>query len=135
MEHDSYGPPSYTPPVITYEHPDPPSYHPEPVYHHVSHEPERPNFDFTFIIVACLFLFGLSLIFPVNVRIDDVMTGRKKRYAEEIARSDFSGRSMEIYDHLNMALEPIDRGCMEKITCEVGSLSYDAGFTSNPILK
>jgi len=36
---------------------------------------------------------------------------------------------------LNEVLEPIDRDCVEKITCEVGSLAYDAGITSNPFLK
>jgi hypothetical protein len=36
---------------------------------------------------------------------------------------------------LNEILEPVDRNCMEKITCEVGGLAYDAGITSSPILK
>ena len=88
-------------------------------------------------IIACLTLVGISLLFPLNVRVNsgNLVNGRKKRYAEEIARADFVGRTTEIYDHLNMALEPIDRRCIEKITCEVGGLAYDAGVTSHPFLK
>jgi len=94
-----------------------------------------------------LILVGLSLLFPTNVRLASaniagaggdlggLLFGRKKRYAEEVARSDFVGRTIEIYDHLNQVLEPIDRQCMEKITCEVGSLAYDSGVTSHPFLK
>jgi len=132
--HDTYGPPetTYDAPV-TYEH-------------HDVYEPERP--DITPYIIACLALVGLSLLFPTFVRIQGVtpmggagngmmgMMGRKKRYAEEaIERSDFVGRTYEIYDHLNQVLDPIDRSCIEKITCEVGSLAYDSGVTSSPILK
>jgi len=114
-----------------------PSYDPAPTsYDAPVYEPE-PIFDITPIIVAVLVLVGLSLLFPSHVRINNVNPmGRKKRYAEEaVERSDFVGRTMEIYDHLNEVLEPIDRDCVEKITCEVGSLAYDAGITSNPFLK
>jgi len=88
--------------------------------------------DLTPFIVAILVIVGLSLLFPLNVRVEDV---RRKREIEEIARTDFVGRTAEIYDHLNEILEPVDRNCMEKITCEVGGLAYDAGITSSPILK
>jgi len=131
---DAYGPPAdtYGPPEPVY---DPPTSYDAPVTyeHHDVYEPE-PIFDITPIIVAILVLVGLSLLFPTHVRV--TAAGRKKRYAEEIIeRSDFAGRTMEIYEHLNMALEPIDRGCLEKITCEVGGLAYDAGVTSSPFLK
>jgi len=119
----------YGPPEPSYGPPEP-SYEPAPSYESA---PAEPLPDLTPFIVAILVIVGLSLLFPTNVRINNV--GRKKRYAEEIARSDFVGRSAEIYDHLNMALEPIDRNCMEKITCEVGGLAYDAGLTSHPFLK
>ena len=88
--------------------------------------------DLTPFIVAILVIVGLSLLFPLNVRVEEV---RRKREIEEIARTDFVGRTAEIYDHLNEILEPVDRNCMEKITCEVGGLAYDAGITSSPILK
>ena len=86
-------------------------------------------------------LVGLSLLFPTNVQVLNGNLnnvggqGRKRRHAEEIARADFVGRTAEIYDHLNDVLAPIDRRCMEKLTCEVGALSYDAGLTSHPIFK
>ena len=99
----------------------------------VSYEEEGGSDIIVVVIVAILALVGLSLLFPTFVRIDDV--GRRKRDAEEIARSDFMGRTAEIYDHLNEVLEPVDRRCVEKITCEVGTLSYDAGITSNPFFK
>ena len=99
----------------------------------VSYEEEGGSDIIVVVIVAILALVGLSLLFPTFVRIDDV--GRRKRDAEEIARSDFMGRTAEIYDHLNEVLEPVDRRCVEKITCEVGTLSYDAGITSNPVFK
>merc|ERR1712039_977620 len=35
----------------------------------------------------------------------------------------------------NEVHQPVDRGCIEKLTCEVGALSYDAGLTSHPYLK
>jgi len=123
----------YGAPVDTYGPPEP-HYEPEPVSyeHHEVYEPE-PELPIAAIIVAILVLIGLSLLFPTNVRITQV--GRKKRHAEEVARSDFVGRSIEIYDHLNEVLDPIDRQCIEKITCEVGGLAYDAGVTSHPFLK
>ena len=84
-------------------------------------------------------LVGLSLLFPTNVQVLNGnlnnVGGRKRRSAEELARADFVGRTAEIYDHLNDVLEPVDRRCMEKLTCEVGALSYDAGITSHPFLK
>ena len=99
----------------------------------VSYEEEGGSDIIIVVIVAILALVGLSLLFPTFVRIDDV--GRRKRYAKEIERTDFIGRTNEIYDHLNEVLEPVDRKCIEKITCEVGTLSYDAGITSNPFFK
>lgn len=125
----------YGAPVDTYGPPEP-SYEPAPVsYDAPVYEPE-PIFDITPIIVAILVLVGLSLLFPTHVRLTSAnITGRKRRYAEEVEKSDFVGRTIQIYDHLNEVLDPIDRGCVEKITCEVGSLAYDAGITSNPFLK
>jgi len=123
----------YGPPEPAYGAPEP-SYEPAATYESApSYEPEPP-LDLTPFIVAILVIVGLSLLFPLNVRINDV-TGRKKREAEEISRSDFVGRTAEIYDHLNEILEPVDRNCMEKITCEVGGLAYDAGITSHPFLQ
>jgi len=160
--HDAYGPPepSYGAPAPSYGAPEPsygapapsygapaPSYEPEPQYeppvtyeHHDVYEEEEGGIDIIVVtIIACLALLGLSLLFPTFVRVNSGnlvnANGRKKRYAEEIARADFVGRTTEIYDHLNMALEPIDRRCIEKITCEVGGLAYDAGVTSHPFLK
>jgi len=126
---DSYGPPepSYEAPADSYGAPAPsysaPSYEPYEVYE------EEPLPDLTPIVVAILTLIGLSLLFPTFVQLEDVQ-GRKKRSAEII-----SERTAEIYNHLNEVLEPVDRGCMEKLTCEVGALSYDAGLTSHPFLK
>jgi len=124
---DTYGPPAdtYGPPATSYD---------APVTYesHDAYEPE-PTLDLIPFIIAILVLVGLSLLFPTHVFVNNV--GRKKRYAEEVARSDFVGRTIEIYDHLNQVLEPIDRQCMEKITCEVGSLAYDSGVTSHPFLK
>merc|ERR1712004_57999 len=126
--HDSYGPPepSYEAPTDSYGAPAPsysaPSYEPYEVYE------EEPLPDLTPIVVAILTLIGLSLLFPTFVQLEDV--GRKKRSAEIIAE-----RTAQIYDHLNEVLEPVDRSCMEKLTCEVGALSYDAGLTSHPFLK
>ena len=85
--------------------------------------------DLSPFIAMALVVLGLSLLFPEIVTINDV---RKKRSA---TAEDFVGRSTEIYDHLNAALEPVDRGCMEKITCEAGILAADAGYTSNPVLR
>merc|ERR1711976_650549 len=118
---DSYGPPEpiYEAPAESYGAPAPsysaPSYEPYEVYE------EEPLPDLTPIVVAILTLIGLSLLFPTFVQLEDVQ-GRKKR-------------SAEIYDHLNEVLEPVDRRCMEKLTCEIGALSYDAGLTSHPFLK
>ena len=129
----SYGAPapSYGAPAPTYE--EPVSYESHEVYE------EEGGFDvIVVVIVAILALIGLSLLFPTNVQVLDGnldLNGRKKRYAEEIARSDFIGRTAEIYDNLNRVLDPVDRNCMEKLTCEVGSLSYDAGLTNSPFLK
>ena len=44
-------------------------------------------------------------------------------------------RAIEIYDHLNAALEPVDKRCVEKIVCEVGALAGDVGLTQNPLLR
>merc|ERR1711953_1123793 len=100
---------------------------------------EEEGFDITPLIIAILVLVGLSLLFPTNVQVLNGnlnnVGGRKRRSAEEVARADFVGRTAEIYDHLNDVLEPVDRRCMEKLTCEVGALSYDAGITSHPFLK
>ena len=101
----------------------------------MSYEEEGGSDVIVVIIVAILALVGLSLLFPTFVRINDVNPGRRRRHAEEIKRADFVGRTAEIYDHLNEVLEPVDRRCVEKITCEVGTLSYDAGITSNPFFK
>ena len=123
----SYGAPapSYGAPEASYGEP-------------VSYEEEGGSDIIVVVIVAILALVGLSLLFPTNVQVLDGnldLNGRKKRYAEEIARSDFIGRTAEIYDNLNRVLDPVDRNCMEKLTCEVGSLSYDAGLTNSPFLK
>ena len=141
--HDSYGPPepSYGAPAPSYGAPEPSYGAPESSYgepvsyeEHAVYEEEGGSDIIIVVIVAILALVGLSLLFPTFVRIDNV-NGRRKRDVEEIARSDFVGRTAEIYDHLNEVLEPVDRRCMEKITCEVGTLSYDAGITSNPLFK
>ena len=100
---------------------------------------QKINLYFLHPTVAILVLVGLSLFFPLHVNIQDGnlnnIQGRKKRYIEEIEQADFAGRTNEIYDHLNMVLEPVDRNCLKKITCEVGNLAYDAGLTSHPFLK
>jgi len=142
--HDSgYGPPepsygapapSYGAPETGYGEPAPQTYESHPVSY------EEEGFDITPLIVAILVLVGLSLLFPTNVQVlngnlNNPANGRKRRNAEDIARADFVGRTAEIYDHLNDVLEPVDRRCMEKLTCEVGALSYDAGITSHPFLK
>merc|ERR1712038_100729 len=119
-DHAPVAPDSYGAPAPSYSAP---SYEPYEVYE------EEPLPDLTPIVVAILALIGLSLLFPTFVQLEDV-AGRKKRSAEIIAE-----RTAEIYDHLNEVLEPVDRGCMEKLTCEVGALSYDAGLTSHPYLK
>ena len=85
--------------------------------------------DLSPFIAMALVILGLSLLFPEIVTINDVR--RRKRSDTE----DFVGRSTDIYDHLNAALEPVDRGCMEKITCEAGVLAADAGYTSNPVIR
>jgi len=121
-----YGPPPANPP----EYASPPS---DTYGYGASDEVALP--DLTPIIIAMLAIFGLSLLFPTFTEVET--NGRKRRYANEyheIARSDYVGRSFEIYNHLNAALQPVDRGCLEKITCEVGHLTYDVGLTSNPIL-
>jgi len=131
----SYGAPEPAPePAPAYGAPEPaPSYGaPEPAPSYGAPAP-APPIDLTPYIVAIMVIIGLSLLFPTQVRIEN--TGRRKREAEEIARSDFVGRTAEIYDHLNDVLEPVDRRCLEKITCEVGALSYDAGLTSSPFLQ
>jgi len=135
-----YGAPpeeSYGAPAPSYGAPEP-EYAPAPSYG----EPvpyEEEGFDITPLIIAILVLVGLSLLFPTNVQVLNGnlnnVGGRKRRNAEEVARADFVGRTAEIYDHLNDVLEPVDRRCMEKLTCEVGALSYDAGITSHPFLK
>merc|ERR1711936_1291711 len=121
--HDSYGPPepSYEAPTDSYGAPAPSYGAPAPSYSAPSYEPyevyeEEPLPDLTPIVVAILTLIGLSLLFPTFVQLEDV-AGRKKRSAEII-----SERTAEIYNHLNEVLEPVDKGCMEKLTCEVGAL-------------
>merc|ERR1712172_453987 len=106
--------------------------------------------DLTPFLTLSLVILGLSLLFPAIVTITDVnsdtdntdgmvaMDGgkRKRRYADEDpSRTNFVGRSIEIYNHLNAALEPVDKNCVEKITCEVGSLARDAGLTQNAIFR
>ena len=44
-------------------------------------------------------------------------------------------RALEIYNHLNAALEPVDKNCVEKIVCEAGALGKDVGLTQNPIVR
>ena len=56
-------------------------------------------------------------------------------FSDQASRTNFVGRSIEIYNHLNAALEPVDKNCVEKITCEVGSLARDAGLTQNAIFR
>jgi hypothetical protein len=75
--HASYEPsyePSYDTPAVSYGEP---SYdHHEPSYE----APYNPLPDITPIIVGILALLGLSMLFPNNVRIDNV---RRKRSAAE----------------------------------------------------
>ena len=56
-------------------------------------------------------------------------------FSDHASRTNFVGRSIEIYNHLNAALEPVDKNCVEKITCEVGSLARDAGLTQNAVFR
>merc|ERR1712172_316343 len=107
--------------------------------------------DLTPFLTLSLVILGLSLLFPAIVTITDVnsdtdntdgmvaMDGgkRKRRYADEdqASRTNFVGRSIEIYNHLNAALEPVDKNCVKKITCEVGSLARDAGLTQNAVFR
>ena len=44
-------------------------------------------------------------------------------------------RALEIYNHLNAALEPVDKNCVEKIVCEAGALGKDVDLTQNPIVR
>ena len=44
-------------------------------------------------------------------------------------------KALEIYDHLNAALQPVDKRCVEKIICEAGELAGDVGLTQNPAVK
>ena len=44
-------------------------------------------------------------------------------------------RALEIYNHLNAALEPVDKNCVKKIVCEAGALTKDVGLTQNPIVR
>lgn len=141
---ESYG---YSPPAESYGAPEP-EYAPAPAEEYgapaESYGPPADSYgapsssgygvqeeeaDLSPFIAMALVVLGLSLLFPEIVTINDV---RKKRSA---TAEDFVGRSTEIYDHLNAALEPVDRGCMEKITCEAGILAADAGYTSNPVLR
>jgi hypothetical protein len=107
--------------------------------------------DLTPFLALSLVILGLSLLFPAILTIDNVNTNtnnnnmmmtmpagkRKRRFADEdqASRTNFVGRSIEIYNHLNAALEPVDKNCVEKITCEVGSLARDAGLTQNAIFR
>ena len=135
--------PSYGAPAPSYGAPEPsyeePSYEPVSYEHNEVYEEEGGFEIIAVITIAIISMIGRGLLFPLNVHIEpsdqNNLGGRKKRYAEEIARSDFVGRTAEIYDHLNEILEPVDRNCIEKITCEVGSVAYDAGITSHPFLK
>jgi len=91
-----------------------------------SYGPVEEEADLTPFIAMALVILGLSLLFPEIV----TYTVRRKRDA-----NDYAGRSHEIYDHLARAFDPVDRGCMEKITCEAGTLARDAGYTSNPVVR
>ena len=44
-------------------------------------------------------------------------------------------RALEIYNHLNAALEPVDKNCVKKIVCEAGALAKDVGLTQYPIVR
>lgn len=73
---------SYDPPASSYAYDAPSTSYGEPSYDAPSYEatPYNPLPDITPIIVGILALLGLSLLFPNNVRIDNV---RKKRSAVE----------------------------------------------------
>lgn len=82
-----YEPPShhasYNPPAASYAYDTPSTSYGEPSYE-PSYEaaPYNPLPDITPVIVGILALLGLSLLFPNNVRINNV-NGKKKRSAEE----------------------------------------------------
>lgn len=120
---ETYGAPpaSYEAPAESYETPAT-GYGPAPSGYAVEEEADLSPF-----IAMALVVLGLSLLFPEIVTINDV---RRKRDVTDTVE-----RSTEIYDHLNAALAPVDRGCMEKITCEAGVLAGDAGYTSNPMIR
>lgn len=143
----SYGAPapSYDTPSTGYDSPST-GYGAEPTGY--GEEDSFP--DLTPFLSLSLVILGLSLLFPAIVTITDINSntdtntgmvamngGRKRRYADEdqASRTNFVGRSIEIYNHLNAALEPVDKNCVEKITCEVGSLARDAGLTQNVIFR
>jgi len=103
--------------------------------------------DFTPMIILMIALIGLSLLFPTYVNINppevDTTTGRKRRYADYYDNyADYDmypmtpfEKALEIYDHLNAALQPVDKRCVEKIICEAGELAGDVGLTKNPIFR
>jgi len=149
--------PSYDAPAPSYDAPAAPSYDapatgydaPSSGYGDVSgYGAEEEDIDLSFILYFSLIIIGLSLLFPSITELTDVNTtttntgnnfivGRKRRHAgyEAVSRMSFLERSLEIYSHLNAALEPVDKKCIEKITCEVGALAGDAGLTTNPLLR
>jgi len=141
--------PSYDAPAASYDAPADGYDAPSSGYGDVSgYGAEEEDIDLSFILYFSLIIIGLSLLFPSITELTDVNTtgentdgniilGRKRRQAEyeQVSRAGFLARSIEIYSHLNAALEPVDKNCIEKITCEVGALAGDAGLTTNPILR
>jgi hypothetical protein len=71
---------SYEPSVASYSYETPSTSYGEPSYEPSYETPYNPLPDITPIIVGILALLGLSMLFPNNVRIDNV---RRKRSAAE----------------------------------------------------
>jgi len=91
--------------------------------------PYNPLPDITPIIVGIMALLGLSLLFPNNVRINDV---RRKRSTAEDANpmTDVVERVNEIYNSVITSEQ-----CMERIACELGGLASDVGLKESPMAK
>merc|ERR1712203_1357403 len=107
---------SYDPPATSYSASSYDTH--QTSYGETSYEPSyeapyNPLPDITPIIVGIMALLGLSLLFPNNVRINDVVE-----------------RVNEIYNSVITSEQ-----CMERIACELGGLASDVGFKESPMAK
>lgn len=102
---------------------------------------DEAEFDLAPLIIVLLGIVGLSLLYPTHVHIlpptpASNVLGRKRRDSQnDMDQKTSFQRALEIYNHLNAALEPVDKNCVEKIVCEAGALGKDVGLTQNPIVR